>query len=203
MMACSLLEKIGQTPRRTIMKKISVLTATFFITCLFAAGPSLARDVEHPMGGGWEAQFGSQQVKAANEISNFTLRDQQGQDLGQINQVLLDTVRGQIGYVVVQSPTGQSHVIPWNALLVDPEHETLTLTMDADRFRNAPTGDAQMVQDLNQAQQLHQFYGVSPYWESDMIQQFRTPTRQSPERQTPGMQEYPPAGPKPPGTGIR
>jgi hypothetical protein len=186
-----------------IMKKLSVLTAILFTLSLLMAGLSMARDVEHPMGAGWEAQFGHQQVKAANDISNFTLQDRQGQDLGQIDQLLVDTLRGQIGYVVVQSPTGQTHVIPWNALLVDPEHETLTLAMDADRFRNAPTGDAQMVQDMNQAHQLHQFYGVSPYWESDMIQQPRTPIRQSPERQTPGVMEAPPAGPRPPGTGVR
>jgi hypothetical protein len=178
-----------------IMKKISVLTASLFICSFLVAGFAMARDVESPMGRGWEDQFGPQHVKAVNEISSFTLQDQQGQNLGQIDQVLVDMLRGQIGYVVVKSATGTSHVIPWNALLVDPEHETLTLSMDADRFRNAPTGDVDIVQDMNRAHQLHQFYGVSPYWESDLLQQPRTPIRQSPERQTPGVREAPPAGP--------
>jgi hypothetical protein len=185
------------------MKTISVMIAALFTMGLLAGG-AMAQTIEHPMGAGWAAQFEQQRVQAIDDIRNYSLRDAQGADLGRIDQVLVDMQRGQVGYVVVQSPTGESHVIPFNALQVDPAQETLTLQMDADRFRQAPTGDAQVVQDLNQAEQIHQFYGVSPYWEDGATDlERRTPTRQSPERQTPGVRELPPAGPKPPGSGIR
>lgn len=181
------------------MKKISGLTAAMFAFSLLVTGWAMAQTVEHPMGAGWEAQFG--RVNGIEDIRNFSLRDEQGRQLGTVDQVLVDLQRGQIGYVVVESPTGQSHVVPWNALDVDAQQNALTLEMNADRFRQAPTGDAQTVQDMNQAEQIHQFYGVAPYWEAEIDR--RAPIRQSPERQTPGVRELPPAGPKPPGSGIR
>jgi sporulation protein YlmC with PRC-barrel domain len=160
------------------MKKISLATAALVAGSLLVAGGAMAQAQpgrmapggtgmqqqqqmgQQPMG----QQMGQQQVKAVDELKNFSLRDQQGQNIGEIDQVLVDLQQGQIGYIVVEAQ-GQSHVIPWNALRADAQQQSLTLQISADRFRQAPTGDAQMVQDMEQARQIHQFYGVSPYWE--------------------------------------
>jgi sporulation protein YlmC with PRC-barrel domain len=162
------------------MKKISALTTALVAGSLLMTGGAMAQThpgVTEPGSGIQQRQqqqmgqqpmmrqqMGQQQVKAADELKNFSLRDQQGQNIGEIDQVLVDLQQGQIGYVVVEAQ-GQSHVIPWNALRADAQQQTLTLQISADRFRQAPTGDAQMVQDMEQARQIHQFYGVSPYWE--------------------------------------
>jgi hypothetical protein len=166
------------------MKSISVLTTALVAGSLLLAGGAMAQAQperrepgsgiqqrqqqqmgQQPLG----QQMAQQQVKSVDDLKNFSLRDQQGQNIGQIDQVLVDVQQGQIGYVVVKSQAGQSHVIPWNALQANAQQQTLTLQISADRFRQAPTGDAQMVQDMNQARQIHQFYGVSPYWEESPL----------------------------------
>jgi hypothetical protein len=165
------------------MKRISILTTALVTGSLLVAGGAMAQAQpersgvqqrqqqqmgQQPLG----QQMAQQQVKSVDDVKNFSLRDQQGQNIGRIDQVLVDLQQGQIGYVVVKSQTGQSHVVPWNALRANAQQQTLTLQISADRFRQAPTGDAQMLQDRTQAQQIHQFYGVSPYWEeSPMIDQ--------------------------------
>jgi hypothetical protein len=150
------------------MRITSLLSAAVFTIGLFMAGFAMAQAVEQPRGVGLDAQIGGQQIQALNDIKNFSLLDQQGQTLGQIDQVLVDMERGLIGYVVVQSALGQTHVIPYNALQIDPQRETLTLQMEGARFSSfAPTGDALIVRDQNIAEEIHEFYGVSPYWEDD------------------------------------
>jgi sporulation protein YlmC with PRC-barrel domain len=127
-----------------------------------------------------EAQTMYQQAKALEDFKQFSLLDQTGQNLGQIDQVLVDTQRGQIGYIGTssQQQPGQKHVIPWNALSVDLQQQALTVQISADQLQQAPTGDAQTVRDMNQAEQIHQFYGVSPYWEA----QQRQPMAQQPQQ---------------------
>jgi sporulation protein YlmC with PRC-barrel domain len=160
------------------MKKISLATAALVAGSLLVAGGAMAQAQPGRMAPGGTGmqqqqqmgqqhlgqQMGQQQVKAVDELKSFSLRDQQGQNIGTIDQVLVDLQQGQIGYLVVQAQ-GQSHVIPWNALRADAQQQSLTLQISADRFRQAPTGDAQMVQNMEQARQIHEFYGVSPYWE--------------------------------------
>jgi sporulation protein YlmC with PRC-barrel domain len=160
------------------MKKISAAAAALVAGSLLVAGGAMAQAQPGRMAPGGTGmqqqqqmgqqplgqQMGQQQVKAVDELKSFSLRDQQGQNIGTIDQVLVDLQQGQIGYLVVQAQ-GQSHVIPWNALQADAQQQSLTLQISADRFRQAPTGDAQMVQNMEQARQIHEFYGVSPYWE--------------------------------------
>ncbi len=132
----------------------------------------------------WGAtQVQPDQIKGLQELQQFSIKDQQGQSLGQIDQVLVNVQRGQIGYVVVTSPqqAGQKHVIPWIALQSNPQQQTLTLPMSAQRFQQAPTGDAQMVRDMNMARQINQFYGVVPYYEIGL--------QQPQALQQPGMQQ--------------
>lgn len=177
------------------MKKISVLSTAIIAGSLMLAGGAMAQAQPGRMGPGGAGmgqqqmeqqqrmgQIGQQQVKAVDDLKEFSLRDQQGQSLGQIDEVLVDLQQGRIGYLVVESQAGEKHVIPWNALQPDEQRQTLTLQMSADRFRQAPTGDAQMVQDQNQARQIHQFYGVSPYWEEGTMIDQRMRQQQMRER---------------------
>jgi hypothetical protein len=192
------------------MKRISALTTALVAGSLLIAGGAMAQTHpgvtepgsgiqqrqqqpmgQQPMGQQQMGQrMGQQQVKAADELKNFSLRDQQGQNIGEIDQVLVDLQQGQIGYVVVEAQ-GQSHVIPWNALQADAQRQTLTLQISADRFRQAPTGDAQMVQDMEQARQIHQFYGVAPYWEEETMIDRRMRERSPVQERMEGIEQRP------------
>lgn len=145
--------------------------------------------------------FQPQAVKSVDTLKQFSLQDQQGQQIGQVNQLLVDVQQGKIGYVVVTSQQ-QTRLIPWNALRIDPQQQTMTLQISASQFQQAPTGGEQMVQDMNQARQIHQFYGVSPYWEEGMPQMNQQMQQQHQQihqqmhpqlpSQQPSQQQFPP-----------
>jgi sporulation protein YlmC with PRC-barrel domain len=161
------------------MKKLAIFTAILFTASLTLASTVMAAEYgagEKRVGVGQQLGMQDQQVKAASDLKEFSLKDQQGQSLGQIDEVLVDIERGQIGYIVVTSETDQEkHIIPFNALEADLQQQTLTLDIDQQRFQQSPTGET--VLDQQQAQQIHQFYGVSPYWEESGIMQ-RDPMQQ-------------------------
>ncbi len=162
------------------MKRISIFTALLFILGLVTAGMSVAA------GDYRGAQAG--QFDGMDDISTFSLNDRHGQNIGEIDKVLVDVERGQIGYVVVESAAGETHVIPWQALQADPHAQTLTLQMDAAQFRQAPTGDAEVVLDPERAEQIHQFYGVAPHWDEEEARLVAPQPRPA----TPEQREVPP-----------
>lgn len=145
--------------------------------------PNQARQIDQFYGVSpeWGGTQGQQRIKNLEDLKQFSLQDQQGQALGRIDRVLVDVQRGQIGYILTssQQQPAQKRLVPWNAVRVDPQKQTVTLQISANRFQQAPTGDEQMVQDTNKARQIHQFFGVSPYWES---QQQRQQQQQQPQQ---------------------
>ncbi len=163
------------------MKRISIFVALFFVLGLMTAGMSVAA-------GEYRSAQQAGQFDGMEDISTFSLQDRHGQSLGEIEMVLIDVERGQVGYIVAESAAGETHVIPWQALSIDPQDQTVTLGMDAAQFRQAPTGDAQMVQDPAQAERLHEFYGVGPYWEEDEARLLSPEPRPA----TPRHREVPP-----------
>ena len=185
------------------MKKIAMFTAALFAVSMTLSAGAMAREgqpygttgagqatqQEQTLGAQPGMAQQQQQVKNMDDLKQFSINDQQGMNIGQIDQVLVDVQRGQIGYVLVTSEGAQKRVIPWNALQADPQQQTLTLQISADRFEQAPTGDAQMVQDMEQARQIHQFYGVSPYWEDSEMQRQPMLPPGHPTLQDQGMQQ--------------
>ncbi len=200
------------------MKKISIFTAFVLAFGLFLSSAAMAREGaagaagQQQMGqergqagqqmGQERAQAGQQmgqqqaKVKAANELQDFTVRNAQGEELGQVEQVGLDLQQGQIGYIVVEHE-GENHIIPWQAVQPDMQQQSLTVDIQTERFQQSPTGELDAV-DQQMGQQIHQFYGVSPYWEEgaqqQRQQQMQQQQRQQPQQQREGAGEQMPRG---------
>lgn len=88
------------------------------------------------------------------------------QRLGAVKEMMIDAGRGQVAYlVVVPDPSlgigEKGRLVPWTALHTDPDSGILTANIEADKFKQAPTE----VTDREEAEKIHQFYGVAPYWQ--------------------------------------
>jgi sporulation protein YlmC with PRC-barrel domain len=116
----------------------------------------------------------AQQLMTANEIEGMKIQNQQGEEIGSVDKVVLDSQDGQIAYVVVTSGGfwgmgGEKAVIPWKAVQLQQQAEgdkpMLMVNVSKEQLKNAPQGDIQEILDRRQAEQIHQYYGVAPYWE--------------------------------------
>jgi sporulation protein YlmC with PRC-barrel domain len=107
-----------------------------------------------------------------------TLRDDgvvnvNGEDLGQIESIMLDVTTGQIAYAVLSfggflGMGKKLFAIPWSALTLDAAEKRFVLDVSKERLENAPGFDKDhwpSMADPAWATELHAYYDVAPYWE--------------------------------------
>jgi sporulation protein YlmC with PRC-barrel domain len=178
------------------MKRLTILTlSTFVLSLFFTATAMSAGERTGTTGVSGQQQRVSQNLKKADDITGMNVHNLQGENLGSIDSVVIDLEQGQVAYAIVSAGGllgvgGEDRAIPFNALRIDPTQEdVLTLDIDQQRFENAPVVDVDQL-DRQRGQEIHQFYGVSPYWEESGMQQ-RSPQQQQQQQQQrqPGQTE--------------
>jgi sporulation protein YlmC with PRC-barrel domain len=98
-----------------------------------------------------------------NEVCN-----RNEQRLGEITELMLNTVTGGVSYAVVSAGgflgMGNTlHAIPWSALSLDMEGHRFVLDIDVDRFKDAPGFDKENWPhraDASWSSQVNAFYGM-------------------------------------------
>ena len=85
-------------------------------------------------------------VRAKEEVIGVTVRNQAEEDLGEICEIVLDKLSGNVLYAVLESGTflgmgGKLFAIPWKALKFDLELECFILNMNKETLKNAPGFD--------------------------------------------------------------
>ncbi|MBE0597094.1 MAG: PRC-barrel domain-containing protein [Desulfuromonadales bacterium] len=183
------------------MKKTSTMTAVAFVSSLLLAGAALGQtgqtgqqeQMRSPGQAGMTgqaAQAGQQQIRTASDIQNFEVQTAAGEKVGKVDKVVVDLERGQIGYVIVSAAQGSDqYIIPWKALRSQPQQQTLVLNLSQDRLQQAPKGDMQQISDRQRGREIHQFYGVSPYWEETGMQQRGMQQREQMQQHRDQMQQ--------------
>lgn len=112
------------------------------------------------------------EVMAADTLEGDSVVNPQGEDLGTIEDIIIDVQRGTVAYAVMSCGGfmglgDKLFAIPWNALTLDAERHCFVLDADQQRFQNAPGFDKDhwpAMADNGWAAQVHDFYGVAPYW---------------------------------------
>lgn len=113
------------------------------------------------------------QVLSASTITGDEVRNPEGDDLGKIEEVMLDMGSGRISYAVlsfggVMGLGDKLFAIPWSALELDPDNRCFVLDVEKEKLENAP-GFAKdnwpSFADNTWATQIHSYYGSRPYWE--------------------------------------
>ena len=114
-------------------------------------------------------------------LAGDTVIDARGEDLGQLDHVMIDVATGRIAYGVlarggVFGIGERLFAIPWDALTLDSERKCFVLDVDRDRLERAPGFDRDhwpAMADAQWATRVHDHFGVAPYWSRDPVRQAR------------------------------
>ena len=144
------------------MKKAGVLLGVITLLSLACAVGSFAQDREIP----WSLIRGSTFIGA--DVEN-----PQGQDLGDIKDVVIDRASGRIAYAVVSFGgffgLGEKlFAVPWGAFSQpDPKNDKFVLAVDKERLTNAPGFDQNnwpQMASRDWVTNLYTYYNIPPYW---------------------------------------
>jgi len=113
------------------------------------------------------------EIMAADTLEGDSVVNARGEDLGKIEDIMLDVQRGRIAYAVLSSGGflgmgDKLFAIPWNVLTLDADRKCFVLDVDKERLENAPGFDKDhwpSMADMRWASEVHSFYGQRPYWE--------------------------------------
>jgi sporulation protein YlmC with PRC-barrel domain len=113
-------------------------------------------------------------VLAASTLAGDSVRNAAGDDLGNLDQIMIDIPSGRVAYAVlsfggVLGMGSKLFAVPWNALTVDEDEKCLILAADKKTLENAPGFDKDDWPDMGNTawgSELSRYYGVPPYWET-------------------------------------
>ncbi len=116
------------------------------------------------------------EVMAADTLEGDKVVNPRGEDLGRIEDIMIDVQCGCVAYAVMSSGGAfgmgeKLFAIPWNALTLDAERKCFVLDAERERFEAAPGFDKDhwpSMADTRWATEVHEYYDVRPYWASDM-----------------------------------
>ena len=124
------------------------------------------------VGGEGDTSGPGPEVMAADTLEGDKVLNRRGEDLGTIEDIMIDVQRGRVAYAVMScggflGMGDKLFAIPWNALTLDANRHCFVLDADKERFEKAPGFDKDhwpSMADNSWANQVHDFYGVRPYW---------------------------------------
>ena len=144
------------------MKKIGVLLGIVSLLSLVCAVGSFAAERDLP----WHLMKGSTFI--GSDVEN-----PQGQNLGDIKDVVIDRTSGRIAYAVVSfggflGMGEKLFAVPWGAFSQPKaDKDTFVLDIDKDRLKNAPGFDTHNWPQMASQEwvtSLYSYYNVPPYW---------------------------------------
>ncbi|MDN7023405.1 PRC-barrel domain containing protein [Methanoculleus sp. FWC-SCC1] len=112
-------------------------------------------------------------VLSASTIKSDNVRNPQGEDLGKIEELMIDIEEGRIAYAVLSFGgflgLGDKYfAIPWEALRIAPHEHRFILDVPKERLENAPGFDKDNWPSAANREWLtgvYSHYGYEPYWE--------------------------------------
>lgn len=133
---------------------------------------STTSDAARIVGGEADTSGPGPEVMAAETLEGDKVVNPRGEDLGTIEEIMIDVQRGRVAYAVMSCGgflgMGEKlFAIPWSALTLDATRHCFVLDADRERFEKAPGFDKHhwpSMADDAWATQVHEFYGVRPYW---------------------------------------
>ena len=111
------------------------------------------------------------ELMGADTLVGNDIYNQNGEDLGDIKELMLDMQSGRVAYAVLSfggflSLGEKLFAVPWNALKLDTVNHRFVLNMEKDRLEEAPGFDRDQwpnMADAGWAKSIHDYYGTTPY----------------------------------------
>ena len=106
-------------------------------------------------------------------LFEYRVKSPQGQDLGKIEEVMIDMEMGRVAYAVLSFGglwgLGSKWVpVPWDAVALQPDEKVLLLKIEKEKIEKAPNFEAATLPELANRQwgaAIHTHYGYPPYGE--------------------------------------
>lgn len=104
----------------------------------------------------------------ADTLIGNEVRNHLDEDLGEIKEIMLDIVNGEISYAVLSfggilGMGEKLFAIPWKALILDTENKCFVLNIDKKRLESAPGFDKENWPDMADKtweNDIHSYYGT-------------------------------------------
>jgi sporulation protein YlmC with PRC-barrel domain len=108
----------------------------------------------------------------ASELIKYDVENEQGEDLGDVKDLLIDPVDERIALVVISyggvlGMGDKLYAAPWNAISFRPNEKKIFLKIDKERIKKAPVVNGDLWPeslDDRWASELTTFYAITPYW---------------------------------------
>lgn len=115
---------------------------------------------------------GEPRVLRASSIVNDRVRNPKGEELGKIQELMIDITSGRIAYAVLAyggflGMGDKLFAIPWEALMLASNEREFVLDLDQEVLKNAPGFDKDhwpTTVDTNWISSVYTHYGYTPYW---------------------------------------
>jgi sporulation protein YlmC with PRC-barrel domain len=112
-------------------------------------------------------------VLASSTLAGDSVRNAAGEDLGTIDEIMIDIPSGRVAYAVLSfggflGMGDKLFAVPWSALKVDEDEKCFILNVDKRTIEQAPGFDKDNWPDMSDTtfgNELSTYYKVSPYWE--------------------------------------
>ncbi|HEY1336879.1 MAG TPA: PRC-barrel domain-containing protein [Bryobacteraceae bacterium] len=114
-------------------------------------------------------------VMSAGTLAGDRVRNSAGEDLGKIEEIMLDVPTGRVAYAVLSfggflGMGNKLFAVPWQALTLNERDHEFILNVDKRQLENAPGFDKDNWPDMadpNWGAQIHRFYGTQSYNDAD------------------------------------
>jgi sporulation protein YlmC with PRC-barrel domain len=115
-------------------------------------------------------------VLSAGTLAGDRVRNTAGDDLGKVEEIMIDLASGRVAYVVLSfggflGIGDKLFAVPWDSLGVDEGEHQFILEVDKQTLENAPGFDKDNWPDMADpafGASIHKHYGRTPYWEHDV-----------------------------------
>lgn len=113
------------------------------------------------------------QLFKASKLIGYSVKNGQGEELGEIEELMIDPQNGRITYAVLSvggflGMGDKLFAIPWEALAPMPEQQTFDLDVNKEKLETAPGFDGNNWPDMADREwgaSVHKYYDQKPYWE--------------------------------------
>ena len=110
---------------------------------------------------------------SSSSIHGTNVKNPQGEDLGSVEDLMIDLQDGRIAYAVLSFGGflgfgDKLFAVPWSALTVNTEDETLIFNVDKEQLENAPGFDKDnwpKNPNHDWYKDVYDYYGQVPYWD--------------------------------------
>jgi len=123
-------------------------------------------------GNGSHTGTGTRRIVSAGTMSGDSVRNLSGDNLGKVQEIMLDVNEESIAYAVLSfggflGMGDKLFAVPWKALTLVQDEEHFLLDVDKKLLEDAPGFDKDKWPDFSDqkwGQGIHDHYGKTPYW---------------------------------------